>query len=310
MMTIADIFDALTATDRPYKRAVPWERALDILQMEANEGMLDEHLLESFIGARVFEALIARTVVTRFADSRADLARCASLRSAIAPSRSRSATRSTSRRIAAFARSPRRSTRARSPASSTTCRRSRASTVHYDPTRVAGDPAESPYDRLVAQLDAAAVRTSRDDDAARAAHDRDSGVLRRRARARPRRRRAATRDHAARRDRHAHGRATISSTWWGSCRDSRTSADSRNELATPRRSSPRTAVPAGTVGIGGQQTGVYPLESPGGWNLIGRTPLRDLRHPSRTGRRCWPRAITCASAPISLDEFERWPARA
>jgi inhibitor of KinA len=45
------------------------------------------------------------------------------------------------------------------------------------------------------------------------------------------------------------------------------------QLATPRRAVPRTAVPAGAVGIGGQQTGVYPLESPGGWNLIGRTPL-------------------------------------
>ena len=59
MMTIADIFDALTATDRPYKRAVPWERALDILRMEAREGMLDEHLLESFIDARVFESVVA-----------------------------------------------------------------------------------------------------------------------------------------------------------------------------------------------------------------------------------------------------------
>ena len=58
MMTIADIFDALTATDRPYKRAVPWERALDILRMEAKEGMLDEHLLASFIGARVFDQLL------------------------------------------------------------------------------------------------------------------------------------------------------------------------------------------------------------------------------------------------------------
>lgn len=45
-------------------------------------------------------------------------------------------------------------------------------------------------------------------------------------------------------------------------------------IATPRRQTPRTAVPAGTVGIGGRQTGVYPLVSPGGWNLIGRTPLR------------------------------------
>lgn len=47
-----------------------------------------------------------------------------------------------------------------------------------------------------------------------------------------------------------------------------------DELATPRRASPRTAVPSGSVGIGGAQTGVYPLASPGGWNLIGRTPLR------------------------------------
>jgi len=58
MMTISDIFDALTATDRPYKRAVPYERALDILAMEAKEGMLDADLLAAFIQARVFEAVI------------------------------------------------------------------------------------------------------------------------------------------------------------------------------------------------------------------------------------------------------------
>jgi len=58
MMTIVDVFDALTATDRPYKRAVPWANALDILQMEANSGLLDGHLLKTFIDARVFEALI------------------------------------------------------------------------------------------------------------------------------------------------------------------------------------------------------------------------------------------------------------
>jgi KipI family sensor histidine kinase inhibitor len=45
-------------------------------------------------------------------------------------------------------------------------------------------------------------------------------------------------------------------------------------IATPRRNEPRTAVPAGAVGIGGNQTGIYPLTSPGGWQLIGRTPLR------------------------------------
>ena len=47
-----------------------------------------------------------------------------------------------------------------------------------------------------------------------------------------------------------------------------------SELATPRRTTPRKEVPAGSVGIGGAQTGVYPRKSPGGWNLIGRTPLR------------------------------------
>ena len=58
MMTISDIFDALTATDRPYKRAVPAVRALDILQMEARDGMLDRDLLDAFIQARVYEEVL------------------------------------------------------------------------------------------------------------------------------------------------------------------------------------------------------------------------------------------------------------
>ena len=45
-------------------------------------------------------------------------------------------------------------------------------------------------------------------------------------------------------------------------------------LATPRLSQPRTAVPAGAVGIGGAQTGIYSLPAPGGWRLLGRTPVR------------------------------------
>ena len=51
------------------------------------------------------------------------------------------------------------------------------------------------------------------------------------------------------------------------------------KIQTPRLSSPRTKVPAGSVGIGGMQTGIYAVESPGGWQLIGRTPLKlfDLR---------------------------------
>jgi KipI family sensor histidine kinase inhibitor len=43
------------------------------------------------------------------------------------------------------------------------------------------------------------------------------------------------------------------------------------KLATPRLERPRTRVPAGSVAIGGEQTGVYPCESPGGWNIIGTT---------------------------------------
>lgn len=45
-------------------------------------------------------------------------------------------------------------------------------------------------------------------------------------------------------------------------------------IACPRLESPRTKIPAGSVGIAGTQTGIYPLSSPGGWQLIGRTPLK------------------------------------
>jgi inhibitor of KinA len=45
------------------------------------------------------------------------------------------------------------------------------------------------------------------------------------------------------------------------------------KIATPRRGVPRKEIPAGSVAIGGAQTGVYPIKSPGGWNVIGRTPL-------------------------------------
>lgn len=49
------------------------------------------------------------------------------------------------------------------------------------------------------------------------------------------------------------------------------------ELQTPRHAKPRMAVPAGSVGIGGEQTGIYPQVTPGGWNLLGRTPLKLFR---------------------------------
>jgi HD-GYP domain-containing protein (c-di-GMP phosphodiesterase class II) len=55
MMTVSDIYDALTANDRPYKRAISTERALDILQMEMSEGFLDPDLVRTFIEAKVYE---------------------------------------------------------------------------------------------------------------------------------------------------------------------------------------------------------------------------------------------------------------
>lgn len=51
-------------------------------------------------------------------------------------------------------------------------------------------------------------------------------------------------------------------------------------IAVPRLENPRELIPAGSVGIGGKQTGVYPIASPGGWRLIGRTPIR-LYDPHR-----------------------------
>ena len=56
MMTVADIFDALTASDRPYKTAVPLERALDILHAEVKRGKVDPDVLALFIEARLWEA--------------------------------------------------------------------------------------------------------------------------------------------------------------------------------------------------------------------------------------------------------------
>ncbi len=60
MMTIADIYDALTAQDRPYKRAVPPPVALDILHAEAGQGKLDRDLLEIFVGKRLYQPIESR----------------------------------------------------------------------------------------------------------------------------------------------------------------------------------------------------------------------------------------------------------
>jgi inhibitor of KinA len=79
------------------------------------------------------------------------------------------------------------------------------------------------------------------------------------------------------------------------------------ELAMPRRATPRTSVPAGSVAIGGSQSGIYPLASPGGWNLIGRTPLR-IFDPERESPALLRIGDKVRFRAISVEEFEQWRA--
>jgi inhibitor of KinA len=74
------------------------------------------------------------------------------------------------------------------------------------------------------------------------------------------------------------------------------------ELATPRKSNPRKEVPAGSVAIGGSQTGIYPTKSPGGWNIIGRTPLR-LFDPQQNPPSLLVPGDRVRFRPITRDEF-------
>ena len=75
-------------------------------------------------------------------------------------------------------------------------------------------------------------------------------------------------------------------------------------LATPRRAQPRALVPAGAVGIAGPQTGVYSLPTPGGWQLIGRTPLR-LFDAARARPSLLQAGDRLRFVPISAAEFHR-----
>ncbi len=78
-------------------------------------------------------------------------------------------------------------------------------------------------------------------------------------------------------------------------------------IATPRRANPRPAVAAGSVGIAGRQTGCYPVESPGGWNIIGRTPM-SLYAPEKGIFSRFHLADRVRFQPISYDEFMTWEA--
>lgn len=76
------------------------------------------------------------------------------------------------------------------------------------------------------------------------------------------------------------------------------------ELFTPRRATPRTRVPAGSVAIGGGQAGIYPFASPGGWNVIGRTPLT-LFSPTRAQPALFRAGDRVRFTEISRADFER-----
>lgn len=74
-------------------------------------------------------------------------------------------------------------------------------------------------------------------------------------------------------------------------------------IEVPRLSSPRTKIPQGSVGIGGNQTGIYPVASPGGWQLIGRTPIKPY-DPSKEEPIMYRAGEFIHFIPITLKEFE------
>ncbi|PKL98617.1 MAG: allophanate hydrolase, partial [Gammaproteobacteria bacterium HGW-Gammaproteobacteria-7] len=75
-------------------------------------------------------------------------------------------------------------------------------------------------------------------------------------------------------------------------------------LLLPRRATPRLAVPAGSLGIADRQTAIYPLVSPGGWNLIGRSPVR-LFDRELDGFSLWQPGDRVRFVPIERAEFIR-----
>lgn len=78
-----------------------------------------------------------------------------------------------------------------------------------------------------------------------------------------------------------------------------------NKLETPRLANPRVKIPEGSVGIAGKQTGVYPIESPGGWQLIGRTPIK-LYDPKRENPILLKAGDYVKFTPITKDEFNKF----
>ena len=76
------------------------------------------------------------------------------------------------------------------------------------------------------------------------------------------------------------------------------------KITAPRLDTPRSKVPPGSVGIAGNQTGIYPLAGPGGWRIIGRTPLK-LFDPHREPPALFQAGDYVAFVSIAPDEFDR-----
>ncbi|MDO5649653.1 MAG: 5-oxoprolinase subunit PxpB [Gallicola sp.] len=75
-------------------------------------------------------------------------------------------------------------------------------------------------------------------------------------------------------------------------------------LITPRLEKPRLSIPAGSVGIASAQTGIYPLESPGGWQLIGKTPLKPY-DPDRVPAILYEAGDYIRFVPITREDYDR-----
>ncbi|MFD2248182.1 5-oxoprolinase subunit PxpB [Pontibacter ruber] len=75
-------------------------------------------------------------------------------------------------------------------------------------------------------------------------------------------------------------------------------------IAAPRKDTPRAAIPIGSVGIAGKQTGIYPIETPGGWQLIGRTPL-SLFNPASEHPSLLQAGDTVKFVAITPEEYEQ-----
>jgi len=76
-------------------------------------------------------------------------------------------------------------------------------------------------------------------------------------------------------------------------------------LATPRRETPRTVIPQGSVAIAQRQTGIYPVESPGGWQILGRTPLK-LFNPLHSPPTLLEMGDLVKFFSIGEKEFKQW----